>query len=141
MMPRIFYSLIYSRLTACSGCPLFDIATNKAMGQYQTSNSRLKRDSRKDEVLSVIRLSSAKEIIAAEPGLVNSKPSVLRTVDKSRPAVRKANRQKKGGVCSHSDFHFDMIYDRRFDMTARKYDLRFDRASAVCCQNADARNF
>ena len=86
-MPRIFYSLIYSRLTACSGCPLFDIATNKAMGQYQTSNSRLKRDSRKDEVLSVIRLSFAKEILAAEPGLVNSKPSVLRTVDKSRPAV------------------------------------------------------
>ena len=51
MMPRIFYSLILwifnSRLTACSGCPLFDIATNKAMGQYQTSNSRLKRGSRK----------------------------------------------------------------------------------------------
>ena len=51
--------------------------------------------------------------------VVNSKPSVLRTVDKTRPAVSTANRQKKGGICSHSDFHFDMIYDRRFDMTAK----------------------
>ena len=64
--------------------------------------------------------SSAKEIVADEPVLVNSKPTVLRTVDKSRPADWKANKQKKARDCSSLVPHFDMRYDLRFDMTAAK---------------------
>ena len=64
--------------------------------------------------------SSAEEIVAGEPVLVNSKPTVLRTVDKSRPADWTANRQKKARVCSPLVPHFDMRYNLRFDMTAAK---------------------
>ena len=110
--------------TACSGCPLFDIATNKAMGQYQTSNSRLKRDSRKRIIFIWFPSFFCQRDFSRRAGIskqqaYGTERQYLRTVDKSRPAVWKANRQKKGGVCSHCDFHFDMRYDHRFDMTAK----------------------
>jgi len=60
--------------------------------------------------------SSANESIADEPRLVNSKPTVLRTVDKSRPADWMANKQKKARVCSRCYLHFEITNDFLFEM-------------------------